>query len=144
MNPVHLDSRSVRLVGYVPDENPLMGSGMLAWRMTVRPHVWRPPTDVIEMEDVFLIRVEIAGMTDGDFSVTVENNLLIISGTRPDTQERKAFHQMEIHYGEFQTEIEIPATIDLEKIEAEYKDGFLRVKLPKAQPRKVIVGENKE
>jgi HSP20 family protein len=70
----------------------------------------------------------------------LEQNHLVISGIRQDTPETRAFHRMEIHFGEFSTEIEIPSPIDVEKVTAEYQQGFLRVTLPKAQPRQLIIG----
>jgi HSP20 family protein len=105
------------------------------------PHLWRPPTDYFEVEDRFVVRVEIPGMKDGEFSVSVENNLLTIRGDRQDTGERRAFHQMEIHFGEFSSEVELPANVDANQIQAEYEDGFLWVFLPKAQPKQILVGD---
>ncbi|NTU74489.1 Hsp20/alpha crystallin family protein, partial [Candidatus Roizmanbacteria bacterium] len=66
------------------DSNP---SGIISWRVTVRrPHTWRPPTDLYETEDRFIIRIEIAGMNKEEFCVSLEANTLTISGTRPDMQ----------------------------------------------------------
>jgi HSP20 family protein len=70
-------------------------------------------------------------MHDDDFDVSVENNLLFISGLRPDIPGRRAFHQMEIRSGKFATAIGIPGPVDLERASAEYRDGFLTVILPK-------------
>ena len=95
----------------------------------------------MEVDDKYVIRVEIPGMRDGEFSVSVENNLLTISGVRTDSSERKAFHQMEIHFGEFATEVELPKDVEANQIKAEYEDGFLWVFLPKAQPKQIIVGD---
>jgi len=50
----------------------------------VRASTWTPPTDIYETEENFLVRVEIAGMRDEDFEVAIENNILLISGFRPD------------------------------------------------------------
>lgn len=105
----------------------------------MRPHLWRPATDVFETEDRYIVRVEVAGMNESDFQISIDQNILTISGVRPDTGERRAFHQMEIHYGEFVTQVELPSNIEREKVEAEYQDGFLRVILPKAQPKQVKI-----
>ncbi len=124
---------------FVSDET-LHSPGGHAWRLTTRPHVWRPATDVYEMQDRFLVRIEIAGMRQADFNISMEQSTLTISGVRPDEPERKAYHQMEIPFGEFYTEIEFPATpIQLDAIEAEYQDGFLRITLPKARPTQIKI-----
>jgi len=56
----------------------------------VRSSVWSPPTDIYETEKAYVIRLEIAGMREDDFEVVLENNTLLISGTRPDYTERRA------------------------------------------------------
>lgn len=96
---------------------------------------WQPPTDVYETDDTVVVRVEVGGMREDDFSIELENRLLIIRGMRTDYAERRAFQQMEIRFGEFGVAVELPAAIVSDQIEADYKDGFLRVVLPKATPR---------
>ena len=97
----------------------------------VRSTTWRPPTDLFETEKSFVIKVEVAGMRDEDFEVAFENNILMIRGHRPDLNEKRAYHQMEIRFGEFEIAAEIPVMVDIEKAIAEYKDGFLVIILPK-------------
>jgi HSP20 family protein len=86
---------------------------------------------VYETEENYVIKVEVAGMRDEDFDVAFEDNILMISGYRSDLNERRAYHQMEIRFGRFEIAVEIPATVDMEKATAEYKDGFLMIILPK-------------
>ena len=87
----------------------------------------------------YVVRAEIAGIEETDLEITFENGILIISGNRPDLSERRAYHQMEIHFGKFSTAIGVPGPIDLENSTAEYKDGFLIVRLPKAKPTDVKI-----
>lgn len=101
----------------------------MSWH--VRSNVWRPPTDVYETDDSIVVRIEIAGMKDEDLEVTVQNNLVLISGTRSDSSERRAYHQMEIPFGKFSVGIELPSQVNTEEAIAEYKDGFLTIKLPR-------------
>lgn len=122
-------------------DNPYYDTGYANWRLSMRPHLWRPLTDVYEMEDHFVVRVEIPGMNESDFQINIDRNVLSISGNRPDTGERRAFHQMEIHFGEFISQVELPSNIDQEKIEAEYQNGFLRLILPKAQPKQIKISK---
>jgi HSP20 family molecular chaperone IbpA len=92
---------------------------------------WSPPTDIYQTEDSCVLKVEIAGMRDEDFEVAFENNILMISGNRPDLNERRAYHQMEIRFGKFEIAVEIPVTVNIEKATAGYQDGFLVIVLPK-------------
>jgi HSP20 family protein len=83
--------------------------------------------------------VEVAGMRGSEFSVTFDEQLLSIRGVRADKGGLKAYQQMEIAYGEFATEVRVPAVVDSGKVEATYADGFLRVVLPKVQPKQVSI-----
>jgi HSP20 family protein len=94
-----------------------------------------------ETDEAIVIRVEIAGMREQDFSIQLEGRYLSIRGTRPDTPERRAYHQMEIRFGEFVTEVELPCQVLANQIDATYGNGFLRMVLPKARPNKIQVGE---
>ena len=106
---------------------------------TVRSSTWSPPTDLYEAEKEYIIRVELAGMRESDFEVTLEDGFLLISGTRPDVPERRAYHQMEIRFGRFSTAVGLPGPVDVDKSRAEYADGFLTVSLPKAKPNFIEV-----
>jgi len=102
----------------------------VSWQ--VHSSLWRPPTDIYETEEKFIIKVEIAGMREDDIEVAVENKLIMIRGSRLDVPEQRAYyHQMEIQSGKFEITAEIPVPVDVEKAGAVYKDGFLTVILPK-------------
>jgi HSP20 family protein len=113
----------------------------VGWQVQVRAGIWSPPTDFYETEQAYVVRVEIAGMREEDFEIAVENNYIIISGSRPDLPERRAYQQMEIRFGKFETVVGIPAPIELEASRADYTNGFLTVTLPKAKPNKIQVEE---
>ncbi len=102
---------------------------------------WSPPTDVYETEEEYVIRVEAAGMRDADFEVTLEDGFLVIRGNRPDIPERRAYHQMEIRFGQFSTIVGLPGPVNEDQSKAEYDDGFLTVILPKAKPTNVNIKE---
>jgi len=105
----------------------------------VRSNIWSPPTDVYETEKEYVARLEIAGMREDDFEVMIENNTLLISGSRPDFTERRAYQQMEIRFGKFSTAVSLPGPVNMEQARAEYKDGFLTVIIPKATPNQIKV-----
>jgi HSP20 family protein len=67
----------------------------------------------------------------------LENNYLTISGNRAEPQQRRAYHQMEIRFGEFSTVVALPGPVEIANSGAEYEDGFLIVNLPKAPPTSI-------
>ncbi|MEW5940300.1 MAG: Hsp20/alpha crystallin family protein [Chloroflexota bacterium] len=113
----------------------------VTWQVQVRSSAWSPPTDVYETDAEVVVRLEVAGMRDADFEVTLEDGFLVISGSRPDVQERRAYHQMEIRFGRFSVTVALPGPVNVERSRAEYLDGFLTVVLPKAKPRNVVIKE---
>lgn len=111
-------------------------------RWTVHSHAWRPPTDVYETEDTLVVRVEIGGMREEDFTVVLDGRYLLVRGMRSDISERRAYHQMEIYFGDFSTEMELPYEVAAEKVEAQYQNGLLRITLPKAHPQRIQIEED--
>lgn len=110
------------------------------WAVPSRSHIWRPPTDVYENEERFVIRIEIAGMHESDIHINIDEKILSVSGIRNDpTDERRAYHQMEIHYGEFLTEFEFTTPIEIDQVSAEYHNGLLYVFAPKSQPKQISI-----
>ena len=103
------------------------------------PHAWRPSTDLCEMEDAYVAYIEVAGMKDGCLSVSISDRALTVVGTREHSGPRGAYHQMEIRYGEFRTQVRLPTAVDAEKVEASYDDGFLTVVMPKQEVHRVPV-----
>lgn len=130
-----------RRPGRVAPTESESGVDHFQWRVSARQHAWRPPTDVFVTDDAVIVRVEISGMREGEFSITFEDHTLTIRGTRPDLPERRAYHQMEIRFGDFRTDVGLHWSVDTEKIDAEYKDGFLRVLLPLAKPQNIEIQE---
>jgi HSP20 family protein len=118
--------------GAVMTEHRRMLVETIGWQMRLQHHIWSPPTDLFETQSAYIVRVEIAGMREQDFSVVLDNNYLTISGNRAETQQRRAYHQMEVRFGEFSTVVTLPGPVELASSHAEYEDGFLTVNLPKA------------
>lgn len=113
------------------------------FRLNTRPHSWRPPTDIYETEDQILILVEVAGIREENLTISIDSYTLTIVGSRFDPiEEKRAFHQMEIPFGEFRTEIDFPSMVDIEAVEAFYENGFLRINLPKAKPKKIELSKD--
>ena len=99
--------------------------------------VWRPPMDVRESGEAILIKVELAGVEEDDIEVSLYPNALVISGERRDDADHDAatcFHAAQVRYGLFHVDVALPAPIQQEEVTATYRDGFLRIRLPKATP----------
>ena len=109
--------------------------------------VWKPPVDIYETAEEVIVLVEVAGMNKKDIAVTLDNNVLKISGVRPDYSPaaKNRIHQMEIDYGKFERMMKITIPIDTEKTSAYYKEGFLKITIPKKkQKQRVVVDTSQE
>ena len=111
------------------------------FRVNSASQQWCPPTDVYETENSIIVRVEIAGMHDAEFTISLDNEFLIIQGVRSDQPEQRSYHQMEIRFGEFRTQVTLHWAIDSKKIDAAYADGFLRLTMPKTKAHRIEIGE---
>ena len=105
----------------------LLGEGWVVCRHTC---TWQPSTDVYEDDGGVVVRVEAAGLRGEDISVTLTGNKLVINGARVDPAPKRIYHQMEIPFGEFRTEIHVPWEPALEQTSVEYEIGFLTIRLP--------------
>jgi HSP20 family protein len=120
----------------------LLGS---RWVVCQHTCAWRPPTDVYDDDDGVVVRVEVAGMRSEEFSISLigtgtgAGRKLVVAGTRVDSAPKQMYHQMEISFGEFRAEIDLPWSLEPEDVEAGYEEGFLIVRLPRPRPRRVPV-----
>jgi len=140
MEELDVKSEPIQPIWYNSDESQPLSGGK-RWRNGVRSSIWRPPTDVFENEHEVIVRVEIAGMREDDFSISLNGDRLTVRGNRPDIQEKRAYHQMEIFFGEFNVEVNLPAPVFADQVVAEYQAGFLRLVFPKDKPKKIQVSE---
>ena len=113
----------------------------IRWLSTGRQKAWRPPTDVYETEDNVIVKAEVAGMSEEDFTISLSNRSLQISGARRDPDCKLAYQQLEIPYGHFYTEVFLPYAVAYDEIQATYESGFLTVVLPKAQIHRVHISD---
>jgi HSP20 family protein len=100
--------------------------------------LWRPPTDVFETENEVVILVEVAGMKQKDFSITLQDNILTIKGDRKERSwsEKMTYRNMEINYGMFERNIYLPEDINPKEVSANYQDGYLVIKILKKKRKK--------
>ncbi len=136
-----IDLKSDKSPVWFSSANPEGGVNHFHLRTSHRSRLWSPPTDVLTTEDAVVIRVEVAGMQNAEFAISLDGSLLTIQGFRPDRPERRAYHQMEIRFGEFISQVELHWPVEQDGIDAKYEDGFLQIILPKAKPHQVEIGE---
>ncbi len=94
---------------------------------------WKPPTDVYETDTDFVVILELAQVKNEEVSITFREGILIIRGVRQTVppSERRHYLKMEISYGPFERRIAISGEVELDRLSAHYKDGFLEIRLPK-------------
>ena len=92
-----------------------------------------PRIDVSEADREFQVTVELPGLDEKDVEVSLANNFLTLKGEKKEEKEekRKDYYSKERSYGMFERSIPIPEGIDLDKIDASFKKGVLKVTLPK-------------
>lgn len=142
---VCVDERCVgRRVRGSSRQAPLPSSGLIVYSVplvVVSRRAWSPPTDVYETADEVVVQLEIAGVSEDDLEIAVFERSLVIAGQRvdPRIQDKTAYHRMEIQYGDFETEVYLPAALAQDEVNATYHDGFLTIRFPKAQAHQVTV-----
>lgn len=99
---------------------------------------WKPAVDITEHDDEYVAKVELPGVNKDDVKITMQDNVLSIRGEK--TQEKKGkeenYHRVERYYGSFQRSFTLPTSVKSDRIEAEYKDGILTIRMPKAEEAK--------
>ena len=99
--------------------------------------LWQPQVDVYEVQDAWVVLVELAGMRDSQIEVTLTEGGLLVAGRRPELHidGTLRFHQLGINEGPFQTAVALPGPVVEDGITATYDDGFLTITLPKRRPQ---------
>lgn len=113
-------------------------------REEVALNAWTPAVDIYEDDNEFLLKLELPEMSKEDIRVSLNENVLAISGERrfENEEKRDNYHRVERSYGQFYRSFTLPPNVNVEDINAEYKDGVLRLSLPKreeAKPKQISV-----
>jgi len=103
------------------------------WDAPMNATAWNPPVDIFETDNHLVIKAELPGMDAKNLEVKLENNVLTLRGDRKFEKETKEenYYRVEREYGTFFRSVMLPAAVDAEKVNAEYKDGILKIVLPK-------------
>jgi len=100
---------------------------------------WAPSVDVSETAKEVIVTAELPGMDPKDIDVAVNRDVLTLRGERKKEAERKGenFHRMERTFGAFTRSIRLAAEVEGNKVDAAYKDGVLKITLPKTKEASV-------
>jgi|TARA_B100000767_G_scaffold51980_1_gene47470 HSP20 family protein len=102
-----------------------------------------PSVNSIENDNSFEIDLAVPGMKKDDFTIQLNDKVLVISSENTNSVENNSMSLNEFNYSSFQRSFIVPETVELDKIKANYKNGILKVKLPKkkdsiTKPNRVI------
>lgn len=107
--------------------------GSTSWRW-VEP-LGGPALDIAEQDDVFVIKASLPGMKPEELDISIRDNILTIKGELKEekTISEEQYHLRERRYGAFSRTVSLPATVDVEAVEATYSDGVLTLTAPKTE-----------
>ena len=108
------------------------------WNAPLSTTAWNPSVDIFENDNEVVIKAELPGMAAKDIEVRLENNVLVLKGERRFEKEAKEenYHRIEREYGSFSRSFALPTAVNGDKVTAEYKDGVLKIVLPKKEETK--------
>jgi HSP20 family protein len=109
-----------------------------------RQESWLPAVDVYDTKDAVVLKAELSGMDPGDIQIEVEDNVLTIKGERKFEEkiDEGRYYRVERRFGSFERSLALPQGVRPDDIQADYEDGILVVRVPKAEeekPRKIEV-----
>ena len=105
---------------------------------------WSPAVDIVEKKDAILVKADLPGLSKEDIRVSIENNVLTISGEKKEEKEHKEGElvRSERYYGSIHRAFTLPSTIDSQKVSAKFENGVLELTLTKkeeAKPRQISI-----
>lgn len=125
----------------------LLGESFVHPPMGRREEGFAPAIDVSETSNAFIVEAAVPGLKADDLNVSVENNVLTISGEIRQEAEsgERNYHRIERRYGKFQRVLTLPNTVKVDAINASMTNGVLRLEIPKAdevKPRRININVN--
>ena len=111
-------------------------------------HTFAPKIDVSETEKELVVTAEVPGVDPNQIDVTLADGVLTLRGEKRDekTEEKEGYYHAERSFGSFQRSIQLPTTANLDRVNAEYKNGLLEIRIEKLQgagPKKVTIATAK-
>ena len=116
----------------------LFGSNAYGARAIASANEYTIPLDVVEKEDKIVIRASVPGISPDDLDISIENNVLTITGEskHEEESENDKVYVRECSYGSFKRSIRLPENLDIDHVDAEFSNGFVSVSLPKIPEEK--------
>jgi HSP20 family protein len=110
----------------------------------VSNRAWMPAVNIRETDSAFFVEAELPGLTRDDIEITLENNLLKLSGERRFEKDAndESYHRVERSFGSFLRTFSLPSQVSSDDVKASFKDGVLVIEVPKAaeaRPRKIDI-----
>jgi len=108
------------------------------WEEPLSTTRYVPSVDIFETDNEVVVKAEMPGMNANDIDVRLENNVLTLKGERHFEKDAKEenYHRIEREYGTFTRSFALPRTVNGDKVSAEYRDGILKIVLPKKEETK--------
>ena len=108
------------------------------WEEPLSTTTYVPSVDIFETDNEVVVKAEMPGMNASDVDVRLENNVLTLKGERHFEKDAKEenYHRIEREYGTFTRSFALPRTVNGDKVSAEYRDGILKIVLPKKEETK--------
>lgn len=99
---------------------------------------WNPVVDVYDNDDSIVIKAELPGVDKEGIEIDVKDRVLTLKGERSSESEVKDdnYYRRERFFGKFERAFTLPADVDPDKIKADYKDGVLKIDIPKPEEKK--------
>jgi HSP20 family protein len=96
---------------------------------------WTPAFDIAENDKEYVVSAELPGIDIKDVEISISDGILSVKGEKKQEKEDKSegYHWVERHYGSFNRSFRILGKVESDKVDASYKDGILKVLLPKAE-----------
>jgi HSP20 family protein len=103
------------------------------------PSGWTPPADVYETGEGFVVLMDLPGLSPDDVDIQVDGDRIVVRGERrpSDKTRPESFHRVERSYGTFARVFQLTSEVDPDKVSAEFRDGLLRLELPRLHGRTV-------
>ena len=109
------------------------------WETLLPATTWNPSVDILENGREVIVTADLPGVSANNIELSLQNNILTVRGERHFEKETKEenYRCMERQYGSFSRSFALPVVVNEDTVTAEYKDGILKVVLPKREERKL-------
>ena len=128
------------VVDDMPDRLRQLFEGGMTLDPLMEPIGWVPAMEIVEKDDALVVTAELPGIAPKEVDISVEDNVLTISGEKKEEQEESKdsgrYHMWERRYGSFRRSFTLPQAVEAEKITAKFDGGVLTVTLPKSKKAK--------